>query len=602
MGLFDWLRQIVGGGMVSGPAPVVRFRLPGVCPYCGVPLRTAGAKQCFVCGADWHDPRRVVRRFVSPADAAAERQRRVVAGEGVLAGGPAARTPGIGTAVSGALASPGRQWTQRTSSNLTGLDASKFAPITRGEILAIGGAAGSALRSGGWFGRRDLIPPDSDTRTLLIDRAMVTQGLLSPDELVHIHKIGAEMDRIRPDIAHASLIADQAVARSQAEREALKQQKKQEAAERKRLHAEGVARRKQTDIVFLGRGVSRGLADRRANVEKLEQLGLPMLATPADVAAAMGVSIPRLRWLAFHNEAALRTHYVRFTVPKKSGGTRELASPHRDLRRCQEWILHNVLDKLAVHEAAHGFARGRSTVTNAAGHAGREVIVNTDLKDFFPSITFPRVMGMFCGMGYSPAVATILALLCTECPRRTVQYAGTTYHVATGPRALPQGACTSPALSNRAARKLDARLAGLAAKLGWTYTRYADDATFSAGGETAESVGYLLARIRHISQDEGFAVNEKKTRVLRRNTAQLVTGIVVNQHPAAPRKLVRRLRAILHRAKTEGLAAQNRCGHPRFEAWLGGMVAYVSMVNPDQGRPLQRKLAALSERDHKGSG
>ena len=113
-------------------------------------------------------------------------------------------------------------------------------------------------------------------------------------------------------------------------------------------------------------------------------------------------------------------------------------------------------------------------------------------------------------------------------------------------------------------------------------------------------MGYVLARVRHISQDEGFVVNEKKTRVLRRNTAQLVTGIVVNERPAVPRKLVRRLRAILHHAKTEGLAAQNRCSHPHFEAWLGGMVAYVSMVNPEQGRPLQWKLAALSEREHQG--
>ncbi len=389
--------------------------------------------------------------------------------------------------------------------------------------------------------------------------------------------------------------------RTQAEYEALKQQKKEEAAQRKRLHAEGVARRKQTDIVFLGRGVSRGLADRRANIEKLQQYMLPVLAAPADLAAALGISIPQLRWLAYHNEAATRTHYVRFSVPKKSGGTRELAAPHKTLRHCQEWIFDNILDKLPVHGAAHGFTRGRSTVTNAAGHAGRDVLVNTDLKDFFPSITFPRVAGMFRGLGYSPAVAAILALLCTESPRKTVEYVGVTYHVATGPRALPQGACTSPALSNRAARKLDMRLAGLAAKLGWNYTRYADDATFSASGEAAGKVGYLLARIRHISQDEGFAVNETKTRVLRQNSSQRVTGIVVNQHPAAPRKLVRRLRAILHHAKSEGLAAQNRGGHENFVSWLGGMIAYVAMVNPDQARPLQVQFAALRERESRGA-
>jgi retron-type reverse transcriptase len=395
-------------------------------------------------------------------------------------------------------------------------------------------------------------------------------------------------------------MADAAVNRTQAEYEALKQKKKEEAAQRRHLHAEGVAHRKRTDIVFLGRGVSWGLADRRANVEKLQQYMLPVLTTPAELAAALGISVPRLRWLAFHNEAATRTHYVRFNVPKKSGGTRELAAPHKTLRHCQEWILESILDKLPVHGAAHGFTRGRSTVTNAAVHAGHEVLVNTDLKDFFPSITFPRVAGMFRGLGYSPAVAAILALLCTESPRRTVEYAGVTYHVATGPRALPQGACTSPALSNRAARKLDMRLAGLATKLGWNYTRYADDATFSATGEPAGRVGYLLARIRHITQDEGFSVNETKTRVLRQNAAQRVTGIVVNRHVAVPRKLVRRLRAILHHAKTEGLAAQNRNRHENFVSWLGGMIAYVAMVNPDQGRPLQIRFAALRERESRG--
>ena len=89
--------------------------------------------------------------------------------------------------------------------------------------------------------------------------------------------------------------------------------------------------------------------------------------------------------------------------------------------------------------------------------------------------------------------------------------------------------------------------------------------------------------------------------MLRQNAAQLVTGIVVNERPAAPRKLVRRLRAILHRAKTEGLPVQNRRSHPHFEAWLGGMISYISMVNPDQGRPLQRKLAALVARQRKSS-
>ena len=164
----------------------------------------------------------------------------------------------------------------------------------------------------------------------------------------------------------------------------------------------------------------------------------------------------------------------------RGGRLRELAAPAEQLAAAQECILTNILEKVPTHDAAHGFVPGRSTVSNAMPHVGRAIIVNADLSDFFPSITFPRVLGLFRWLGYSPAAATILALLCTESPRKTVSYAGTLYHVATGPRALPQGACTSPALSNLIARGLDARLAGIGHKLGWTYTRYADDLTLSA--------------------------------------------------------------------------------------------------------------------------
>src|SRR5262249_54718015 len=157
---------------------------------------------------------------------------------------------------------------------------------------------------------------------------------------------------------------------------------------------------------------------------------------------------------------------------------------------------------------------------------------------------------------------------------------GVTFWVAAGDRALPQGACTSPAISNLVTRKLDRRLAGAARKLGWTYTRYADDLTFSAGAAAAGSLALVLARVRHILRDEGFAVNERKGRVQRRSQRQSVTGIVVNDKPGVPREELRRLRAILHRARTTGLAAQNRDHHPDFAAYLRGKIAYIAMIDP----------------------
>jgi retron-type reverse transcriptase len=478
-----------------------------------------------------------------------------------------------------------------------GLDASQYLPISRDELK---GAAKGLRRLWGnpWFGRRDLIPPADDARTKLIDRAMVTNGLLTPEQLAEIHHVGAEMDRLRPDMAalqHQALQAGAAAVQAERDKKAkLKEQKKAEAAERKRLRAEAVARRRATDIVFLGRGVSGRLGDRRSDPQKLEALGLPLLSTPAEIAAALGLSVPRLRWLAFHTEVAARVHYVSFTVPKRSGGVRTLSAPHRTLAAAQEWVLQNIVSRLPTEPPAHGFIAGRSILTNAQPHAGRAVVVNMDLEGFFPSITFPRVRSVFQRLGYSPAVATVLALLCTECPRRPVEYAGKPYHVATGPRGLPQGACTSPGLSNQVARRLDKRLAGLAAKLGLTYTRYADDLTFSGDAAVNDKVGYLMARVRHVAQEEGFAVNEKKSRVLRRNAAQRVTGLVVNDRPGVARAEVRRLRAILHRARREGLDAQDRDGRPNFRAWLRGKIAYVSMARPEAGARLKAALDALS--------
>lgn len=450
-----------------------------------------------------------------------------------------------------------------------------------------------------WIGRVDVIPPQSDERTTLVDRGLVLRGFFTEEEIEEIHRVGdlwlEHKEALKLARIAAVKSAEEAVQKLRDEAVEKKKQLRREAKKRREARREEVARRKRTDIVYLGRGVSARLSDRRANVEKLEAAGLPVLASPADVAKALGVEVGKLRWLAFHDEAAPAGHYVQFDVPKRSGGTRRLSAPKQELRAAQAWILESVLAKLPVEAAAHGFVAGRSTVSNAAAHQGRDVVVNLDLEQFFPTISFVRVRGLFVSLGYSPAAATILALLCTEAPRRQVRYAGKKYFVTTGPRGLPQGACTSPALSNQIARKLDRRLSGLSNKHGWTYTRYADDLTFSAPAGHREHIGRLLAHVRHIVQEEGFRLNPKKGRVQRKGGRQTVTGIVVNHADklGVPREEVRRLRAILHNAKKTGLAAQNTGGHPHFEAWLRGKIAYVAMVDPAKGAKLGAALDEL---------
>lgn len=445
-----------------------------------------------------------------------------------------------------------------------------------------------------WIGRVDTIPPQSDERTALIDRGLILRGMLSEKQIAEIHRVGDIWLRHHEASRLASVVAAAAANRQMAdlarERAAKKAQKKREAAERRQRRAEEIVQRKREDIVYLGVGVSKRLADRRSHVEALLDRGLPVLSTPADVARAMEISVPELRFLAFHADAVEKPHYVYFEVPKRSGGKRMLAAPQPRLARAQRWVLDHVLDKLPTEDPAHGFIKGRSTLSTAKPHVGRDVVVNLDLSDFFPTITFGRVRGVFQRAGYSPAVATILALICTEPPRIVVEFDGKRYYAATGPRALPQGACTSPALSNQIARKLDRRLLGMANKHGYAYTRYADDLTFSGDDKSQTEIGMLLARVRHVVDEEGFAVNPKKGRIQRAAGRQTVTGVVVNDRPSLPRDEVRRLRAILNNAGKTGLAAQNRECLPHFEAHVRGKLAYLHMIDPDRAAPM---IAAL---------
>lgn len=505
---------------------------------------------------------------------------------------PAGNAPSAGTPASSApAAAPATK--KRTSDD----------PLEANEILGLSQAElrKRALKINpyktAWIGRVDTIPPQSDERTALIDRGVILRGFLTEKQIEEIHRVGDLWLTHREAAKMAKLAAaksvEQALEAMRREREERKAKRKAEAAEKKARRREEIARRRAEDIVFLGPGVSHLLADRRSHLEVLEERGLPLLSTPADVARALGLPIPKLRWLCFHAEATEKPHYRYFEVPKRSGGTRLLAAPQPELAKAQAWILANILDRLPTEEPAHGFVRGRSTVTCAAAHVGRDVVVNLDVKDFFPSITFHRVRGVFQKLGYSPAVATILALLCTESPRIPVTFEGRRHWVATGPRALPQGACTSPALSNQVSRKLDRRLAGMSRKHGLSYTRYADDLTFSAPEGKRGEIGILMARVRHILQEEGFTLHPDKGRVQRRGGQQTVTGIVVNDRLGLDRKHVRRLRAILHAAKKTGLAAQNREDVPHFEAHLRGHIAYLHMVDPARAAPLRAALDAL---------
>jgi retron-type reverse transcriptase len=311
----------------------------------------------------------------------------------------------------------------------------------------------------------------------------------------------------------------------------------------------------------------------------------------------MGIGLGELRFLAYDRALATVSHYQRFTIPKKAGGLRAISAPMPRLKRAQYWILDAVLVHAGIHDAAHGFVPGRSILTNAALHVGRDVVVNLDLKDFFPTLDYRRIKGKFRGLGYAEPVATVLALLCTEPDVDEVEIDGQRLYAARGPRRLPQGAPTSPALTNLVCTRLDARLTGLAASLGFTYTRYADDMTFSASGEAAGKVGALLKYVHEIVAGEGFTVHPDKTRVMRRGRHQEVTGLTVNERVAVPRETLRRFRALLHGIERHGPAGR-RWGRSEGQAVLGaalGFARFVRMVTPEAGSPLVAQARRLAE-------
>lgn len=418
-----------------------------------------------------------------------------------------------------------------------------------------------------------------------------------PEEVKERQKIEGELGVLRkqslavkdPDKA----LADEKKRRWEESKKRRKEAKeKREAEQQKR--AKAWAEHTKANVVHLGTAVSQGLEDIASNTEGLIAQNLPILHKSDDVAALLGVSLPVLRWLSFHRKSVALVHYHRYGIPKKTGGIRNISAPKKQLAEAQEKILWRILNKVAPSESAHGFVKKRSVVSNAVPHVGKNVVINLDLKDFFPTITYRRVKGLFRSLGYSEHVATVLGLLCTEPTRAKAELGGKVYHVALGERFLPQGACTSPAITNLLCRKLDKRLAGLAKSAGFSYTRYADDLTFS--GEDTGETGRLLRSVRKIISGEGFIEHDKKTRVMGRGRRQEVTGVVVNTKPTVSRDEIRTLRAILNNAKRTGLEGQNRDKVANFEAHLRGRIAYVSMVDKDRGKVLQDAFERVSTR------
>lgn len=271
--------------------------------------------------------------------------------------------------------------------------------------------------------------------------------------------------------------------------------------------------------------------------------------TRDEVAALLDTSNKGLAAILFSQPIASR--YTTFEIPKKHGGTRRIKAPDKKLKLLQQKLSSLLQDCLKEIEAtrgnrkqvAHGFKRGHSILSNARQHRNRRWVFNIDLQDFFPSINFGRVRGLFLkdkNFLLQPDVATVLAkIACDE-------------------KALPQGSPCSPVISNLVAHVLDMHIVGLASKAGCTYTRYADDLTFSTNQkEFPKDIAYQMDndpsiwlpgnKLQEIIKHSGFEINEKKTRMQFRHSRQDVTGLIVNKKVNVRSEYRHTVRAMVHR-------------------------------------------------------
>lgn len=390
------------------------------------------------------------------------------------------------------------------------------------------------------------------------------------------------------------------------ERDRYKKQLKEEAEHKRTLAKEAWQAYKANHIVYLGQGIywtddtSEDKWDVPDRAKRLIENQLPIINTVNQLADSLNLTLPQLKGLSFHREVATNLAYRHFSIAKRSGGERHIFAPLPRLKYAQRWILDNILNNLPIHGAAHGFVIGKSIASNAHIHVDSQLLIKFDIKDFFPSVNWRRVKGVFRHAGYSEQIATLLAMLCTEAPRQLIQHHHANLYVALGERCLPQGSPASPAITNIICVNLDRRLTGLAEKLGLRYSRYADDLTFSlpktatvtpdAQSQSA-LIKQLIGNVANILREEGFAIHPDKTRVIRPNNRQQVTGMVINGNgmPRVAKDIKRSVRAMIYnlqRGKSlkDGETLQQ----------LQGYIAWIAMTEPQLAKKFAQQLAGVT--------
>jgi retron-type reverse transcriptase len=273
--------------------------------------------------------------------------------------------------------------------------------------------------------------------------------------------------------------------------------------------------------------------------------------TVEELARRLGMPADELR--------AFRPKYTQAFVPKRNGGQRRLSVPDAKTKALQRLLLRRLLARLRRDPCAVGFERGQSIVHNALPHVGKRVIVRLDVVDFFPATRPDRLEAYFRRIGWNAEASSLLVKLTT--------YKG----------GLPQGAPTSPRLSNLVNIQLDWQMERLAKKRKGAYTRYADDITFSFPKDYPRRVRGVIQKARRILKWHGYEMHRRrKLHIRRRHQRQMVTGLVVNWRVNLPRERRRLLRAVRHRISTGKPATMTPA---QLQGWEGLQKMIVTQVS-----------------------
>ena len=329
---------------------------------------------------------------------------------------------------------------------------------------------------------------------------------------------------------------------------------------------------------------------------------LPCLRTPQDLAEWLECTPAQLDWLADlwrsdPSTAEYFRHYRYKLVEKRHGEFRLIEMPKTLLKRAQRKIYQDILIHFEIHPHAHGFAINKDCRSHAALHVGKQFLFLFDIAECFQSIGWLPVNRIFLDLAYPPSVASYLTALCTHktvlsADREMGRCLTDFQQRRLWQRHLPQGAPSSPALSNAVLRRLDQRLDGLARSLRLQYSRYADDLALS--GDTYRDWSFLEPLIGAICLEEGLSLNHRKSRIKQSHQRQKLVGIVVNEKLNIDRRYYDRVKAIITNCARYGIESQNRENHENFRAHLSGCIQHVKSLNPRRGEKLEQLYALIS--------